>query len=358
MEKRAKFFRIVKKIIYWGLVVAFFWFVNKYFADIEEFVEVMQTANYKWFVMALFVSLSSMAFLAILNRSAAANLGFRETSILGAIQNHFAVIFVSVINPTSGWGGVLYYGSRYSEKSPRSLGGSVVAILLTWVIYNFWAAALMAPALYLLSNYNSYVMSLGIIAYILFTLEFFVISLSFLFGDKKPMVVNKYAYKLSNRFWKEGGIFALSSNPFEVNIRDYCLSSKSIAQSGRKYLNIVIGTFGVHVMQIVSLIMIFAAFGAEVTPIGVIMCYSLFILFTTISPTPQGIGIVEGLVQIAMTSIGYSSGESLAIILAYRGITLWIPLLIGFILFKKINLFDKREEKDGIASSDLSVTSS
>lgn len=346
---------MVKKIVYWGLVVAFFWFVNKYFADIEEFVDVMLVANYKWFAMALLVSLSALMLLALLNRSAVYKLGFHETTVSEAIQNHFAVIFVSVINPTSGWGGVLYYGSRYSGKSPRSLGGSVVAILLTWVIYNFWATAYMIPALYFLSNYNSYVMSLGIIAFIIFTLEFFVISVTFLLGDKKPMVLNKYAYKLSNRFWKKGGIFALSSNPFEVNIRDYCLSSKIIAHSSRKYLNIVFGTFGVHILQVAALIMIFIAFGAEVTPLGVVMCYALFILFTTISPTPQGIGIVEGLVQIAMTSIGYSSGESLAIILAYRGITLWIPLLIGFIMFKKINLFDKNEQP---VAEDLSVVAS
>ncbi|WKZ31233.1 MAG: lysylphosphatidylglycerol synthase transmembrane domain-containing protein [Candidatus Dojkabacteria bacterium] len=340
--KKSKFTIWLKRIVYWGLVIAFFWFINKYFADIEDFVEVVRDADYRWFAVAFAISMLSFCLLAILYRSSVSKLGYNETSIARAIQNFFAFMFVSIINPTSGWGGTLYHANLYSSRNPRSLGGALVGTLVVWILYGFWGISLILPALYYVAPYNGYIKSLGFIAVTLYSVELFVICLTLLSGDRRPVTLNRFAVWISNKWSKVGGLFALSSNSFEVNVHDYCISSKTVAHGSGRYWGELVGTFLVHLTQLIAMICLFIAFGAPVTAAGVIVCYSLLLLFSTISPTPQGIGVAEGLVQVAMSAIGYDSGKSLAVILAYRGITLWIPLLIGFIAFKKISMFDNK----------------
>jgi len=70
---------------------------------------------------------------------------------------------------------------------------------------------------------------------------------------------------------------------------------------------------------------------------GFAICY----LFTVVSPTPAGVGIVEGILPLALTGLNVRLGAATIITLAYRGISFWLPLLIGLITF---NIF--REQGD------------
>ena len=63
---------------------------------------------------------------------------------------------------------------------------------------------------------------------------------------------------------------------------------------------------------------------------------SLAYLFEIVSPTPYGMGIVEGVLTLAFRSMYIPLSEALVITLAYRGVTFWIPLLLGAITFRWI----------------------
>ena len=54
-------------------------------------------------------------------------------------------------------------------------------------------------------------------------------------------------------------------------------------------------------------------------------------LFMIVSPTPSGIGVVEGALTLGLSSSGVPLGAATVITLAYRGLTFWLPFVYGFI---------------------------
>ena len=78
----------------------------------------------------------------------------------------------------------------------------------------------------------------------------------------------------------------------------------------------------------------FRAFYVPTSTGTVIAGFTLAYLFTLITPTPSGIGIVEGLLPLTLASMFVPIGSAAAIVFMYRGITFWMPLAYGFTAFR------------------------
>jgi uncharacterized protein (TIRG00374 family) len=85
------------------------------------------------------------------------------------------------------------------------------------------------------------------------------------------------------------------------------------------------------VSLILILTLVFLAFKIPISIGTIIACFSIGYLFVIISPTPAGIGVVEGALTLALTSMYISLEDAAVITLSYRGITFWIPLLFGMV---------------------------
>ncbi len=66
-------------------------------------------------------------------------------------------------------------------------------------------------------------------------------------------------------------------------------------------------------------------------------------LYTVVSPVPQGIGIVESAVSYQLQNFGIAQTSSVAVGILYRGYTLWLAALIGFVA---LNAFGLRAYQD------------
>lgn len=80
----------------------------------------------------------------------------------------------------------------------------------------------------------------------------------------------------------------------------------------------------------------FLAFAVEFTPGILVASFSIAYLFLIVSPTPAGIGIVEGILTVSLGSLGVPISSAAVITLAYRGVTFWMPLLIGMIAIRTL----------------------
>ena len=65
--------------------------------------------------------------------------------------------------------------------------------------------------------------------------------------------------------------------------------------------------------------------------------FSIGFLFLIVSPTPSGIGVVEGVMALALHSSRVTWSSAILITLAYRAVTFWLPLLVGVWAFRMIN---------------------
>jgi uncharacterized protein (TIRG00374 family) len=66
--------------------------------------------------------------------------------------------------------------------------------------------------------------------------------------------------------------------------------------------------------------------------------FAIAYLFLIVSPTPSGIGVVEGIMPLALGTLRVHFSDAVFITLAYRGITFWLPLLIGAAAFRTLHM--------------------
>ena len=85
-----------------------------------------------------------------------------------------------------------------------------------------------------------------------------------------------------------------------------------------------------ELLNLLMLYVVALAFGVQMSMGVLVTTYSIGILFFLISPTPGGLGIVEGILVLIMTSLGIASESATTISLAYRGFTFWLPFILGF----------------------------
>jgi uncharacterized protein (TIRG00374 family) len=93
---------------------------------------------------------------------------------------------------------------------------------------------------------------------------------------------------------------------------------------------------------------------AKLVLIGILMCtflsfsvpfsagtllagFSLGYLFLIVSPTPSGIGFMEGALALALNSLRVEWSQAALITLTYRGITFWLPFVFGAWVFRHLN---------------------
>ncbi len=87
-------------------------------------------------------------------------------------------------------------------------------------------------------------------------------------------------------------------------------------------------------LLIIILALIFLAFKVEFS-IGTLLAgFGIAYLFVIVSPTPNGIGIVEGLMPVTLRSLRVPWEAATVVTLAFRGITFWLPFVIGMASFR------------------------
>jgi uncharacterized protein (TIRG00374 family) len=69
-----------------------------------------------------------------------------------------------------------------------------------------------------------------------------------------------------------------------------------------------------------------------------IASFSIGYLFYIVSPTPSGVGFVEGAMTLILTSLGLSLAISIVITLAFRGVTFWLTVLYGMLAMRWVGL--------------------
>jgi uncharacterized protein (TIRG00374 family) len=82
----------------------------------------------------------------------------------------------------------------------------------------------------------------------------------------------------------------------------------------------------------------FLAFQVPFSIETIIGGFAISYLFLIVSPTPSGIGIVEGIMPLALTSLRVPWSEAVVITLAYRAVTFWFPLAVGAWAIRRLHM--------------------
>lgn len=112
---------------------------------------------------------------------------------------------------------------------------------------------------------------------------------------------------------------------------------KSLPQKSKSLVKPLLYAFANKAIMMCILMVCFLSFKVPFTAGTIIGGFSIAYLFLIVSPTPSGIGIVEGIMPLALSSLRVPWSQAVIITLAYRGITFWVPLGVGAIAFRILN---------------------
>jgi uncharacterized protein (TIRG00374 family) len=82
----------------------------------------------------------------------------------------------------------------------------------------------------------------------------------------------------------------------------------------------------------------FLSFDVPFSAGTIIAGWAIGYLFIVVSPTPNGIGIVEGLMPLVLASLRVPYEAAVVVTLVYRAVTFWVLLAVGAWAFRRLHL--------------------
>ena len=140
--------------------------------------------------------------------------------------------------------------------------------------------------------------------------------------------------RLSRRLLRRDLVAGNGDQPIGATAAD---GLHSMRQNGpRAQLRLLLYGLLSQVLLGLVLATVLRAFGQPVAPSTVLAGLGMAGLYSVVSPTPIGVGVVEGAVAVVLASLGLGAGPAVIVSLAFRGLTLWLPVLYGFLALQAL----------------------
>ncbi len=137
----------------------------------------------------------------------------------------------------------------------------------------------------------------------------------------------------------------MSADWADRNAEEFSQAAAAIRAHPRRLAKTFAAALAAHLLEMTTLYMLARAFGAHLHPGVLVAGYAVGILFWLVAITPSGIGVVEGIMALVFTTLGVPGAQSAVIAVAFRGLTFWLPLVIGFLLLRRSGAFHEVPQK-------------
>jgi len=330
--------------LFWILIAAFLWLMVSHMTEFEAVAQPLIQGKPEWILLAAMLQVLYYGLFAAIFESAFYTVEIRS-SIFNLISITLGALFINVIAPSWGMAGAALYvddASHRGESPARAAAGTLLAQAAD---FSAFAIVLASGAVYLfvrnrLENYE--IVGTAILFIILCSLNFALI-----LGLVRPLLLMK-GLKLAQH-----GINLLARkinrDPFlsddwaAKNAADFSNAARAI-RTHPKRLALTLGiALAAHLTNIISLYTLFLAFDQQIGFGPLVAGYAMGILFWNVSPVPQGIGVVEGVMALVYTSLGINGFKAALIVLAFRGLNFWLPMLLGFALIRRVNILKQKQ---------------
>lgn len=307
--------------------------------QLEQALSTLGRGDTRWIVLALVVHLAWMFNIAASFRAIYRLLGIEENIV------HLALVaaaaqFVSVVAPSGGMGGaaVLIADAR---KRGLPVGRVTTGAALFLFFEQASLLAVVALGLAILFQVGQLGAAEVLAAIILAGIALFI-GVLLLLGMRSPELLRRtlaWAGGIANRVVR---LFA-RREPFDLSragalSQDVNEGLQAIRRSPRGLMLPAALAFSSKALLITILTLVFIAFRQPFTPGMLIAGFSIGYLFYIVSPTPSGIGFVEGAMTLVLTPLGVPFAVAAVIAVAFRGVTFWLTIAYGMLAMRWIGL--------------------
>ncbi len=318
------------------LIGLFGWLIFQNITSYKVLLDTIQDANLVLLGYAVLIGIGNLATYSFIYQKSIA-LVSKKQQYPEFLNKTFAFLFINISTPL-GLTGASAYLTRYLVKKGLSNIQAVFGLLIANLSINVSFLFILGFTVFSLSNANHLepyqtlaaelllLMNVG-----LFLATFFIIVLPSFSGKAAHFIVNIINSLTRTLIRKE----LLAGKTSDDYILETITISKRFDRSFGKFASTIPLSLTYHLINISVLFLSFAAFGQTIDLWKVISLYGIIFLFAIVSPTPYGIGIVEGLAHTAAISLGIDSSVSLVAILTYRVATIWLPAIAGLINLRR-----------------------
>ena len=313
-------------------------FIYLSFGEIQNSVQTLQQGNIWFILLAILIQCGWFVVTGFTYLTLYRILGMDETIFKIALMSA-AANFVNVIAPSAGMGGMAVFISeaRRNGHSPGKV--TVISVLFVFIDYIAFLVVLTIGLIILFRRNDlgpSEIAASAVIFAIAATLGF----LLYLGSRSAQSLGNALAWmaRIVNRvvqpFIHRDYLSETRAHEFA---HEMATDLKSLPERSQSLLKPLASAFAGKVLMMSVLMASFLSFEVPFSAGTIIGGFSISYLFLIVSPTPSVIGIVEGIMPLALTSLRVPWSQAVIITLAYRGITFWFPLGVGAIAFRMLN---------------------
>lgn len=322
------------KIVFWLLLLVFLWIVLGHIAKTEQILRVLASGRWLWIFLALLCQLLIYPyytyFVRYVLKMFKVDLGFTNT-----LYMHLASKFTDIAVPISTVGQVAIYvrNAKKFNLSALDMGIGVSLVLLFEVSAFSLLSILTLITLFSFHQYQSYLL-IPVFVLLIFVLGIIAVVIRTVMAKRKlSKRLTRFALFVARLF----RIKEASRETIDTAIHE---ASNNLSSAGGKIWTSLSLAFGAHMINLLTLALIFLAFTPSFNFFAILTAYVTGLLFTIISVTPQGVGVAEAAMVAALHAFGVDLSAAAVITLAFRGLLYWLPLFVGFYAFSHLELKD------------------
>lgn len=333
----------VKAYIYRGIFfLASLIFIYLFFRRWGEISTLLETLSHiSWYFI---LAILALQILGIINRGAFYHALYDFFDIKDKLKRFITLslssYFANLVVPSAGLSGVAVFVSeaeRHGMSKARSTFVNIFGFLMYYGVFLF---VLLFGLFYLLFNHQLLRYQVTTAAILFGMVLFLVLVLVAAIEEAKRLkklfkLVAAIANFFSRVMLNRGNIIKRADVYFAS--QDVNEGIEHIEKDYKKLWLPILHVVLIELIDIMILYYLFLAFGYPIYPGVLLTTYAISVLFSIISITPSGIGFVEAAMIVVLTSLSIPVELAAVVVLSYRLLTYWIPFIMGYFAFKKIN---------------------
>lgn len=256
----------------------------------------------------------------------------------------FSLVFINTFCLFSGATGVAFIiddAHREGCDAGQSTGGAILSQI------GYFAAVFVISVIGFLTMLLSGRMNtLFLVGGLMLAGVLIVLSSLFFIGHLRPRVLYRIFLVLEKIVNKVLGCFhkSLRAGWGRNMAHSFIGTSNLLAKNPKGSVITVAWASFSAILNMACLVAIGYAFGFENVE-ALVAAFAVAAISVILSPTPQGIGVVEALIAGILTAYGCTVATAAAVALVYRGIMFWIPFCIGAVLLSQSGFFKSKKSE-------------
>lgn len=313
------------------------------FGELENTFATLEKAHLRWLFVAIALELAWMVNVGLTYQSIFHLLGIEESrsrlTLVAAASN-----FVNIVAPTAGVGGIAVFANEARRRGYPPGKATLAGTLFLFVDQAAFLVVLALGWIVLLrrNDLNAGEISASLLLLAIAGIFAFLLYLGYRSADALGNVLSRIA-RVVNRalkvFLRRDYLSEERAHAFAAEVAEGLsdLPGHSASRLSRPFLHALLG----KALLVGVLTCAFLSFDVPFSTGTVVAGWAIGFLFLVVSPTPNGIGVVEGLMPLTLTSLRVPYEAAVVVTLLYRAITFWFLLAVGAWAFRLLHSSDE-----------------